>query len=257
MDRCFVIQPFDKGRYDKRYEDVFAPAIKDAELEPYRVDRDPGVSIPIDEIKAGIEGSQVCLVEISTDNPNVWFELGFAIARQREVVLVCSEERTTHFPFDVQHHAVIQYSTESPRDFKKLRTQITAKLKAVLKKREQLDQLNKVTSVSKIEGLEQYEIGALVSVAQLGGDPETGVSNWLVRQDMENAGFTKLAATMGLRALVEKQMLETSKDTDQNGEPFTRYHLVTRGLSWLFENKDKLTLKKDQTEDQSDEDIPF
>ena len=39
MGRCFVIQPFDQGPFDKRYDDVFAPAICDAGLEPYRVDR--------------------------------------------------------------------------------------------------------------------------------------------------------------------------------------------------------------------------
>ena len=50
MPKCFVIHPFDDGKqYDKRYEDVFAPAIKDADLEPYRVDRDLSVSVPIDE----------------------------------------------------------------------------------------------------------------------------------------------------------------------------------------------------------------
>ncbi|MBU0719064.1 MAG: hypothetical protein KJ749_12505 [Planctomycetes bacterium] len=44
MGRCFVIQPFDDGgEFDKRYEDVFLPAIRDAGLEPYRVDRDPSV----------------------------------------------------------------------------------------------------------------------------------------------------------------------------------------------------------------------
>jgi hypothetical protein len=64
MERCFVIQPFDKGRFDKRYEDVLAPAIRKAELEPYRVDRDPSTSIPIEDIKAGIEASEACLAEI-------------------------------------------------------------------------------------------------------------------------------------------------------------------------------------------------
>lgn len=33
------MQPFDKGVYDKRYEDVFAPAITAAGIDPYRVDR--------------------------------------------------------------------------------------------------------------------------------------------------------------------------------------------------------------------------
>lgn len=41
MSTCFVIQPFDGGPFDKRYDDVIAPAIVAAGLEPYRVDRDP------------------------------------------------------------------------------------------------------------------------------------------------------------------------------------------------------------------------
>lgn len=204
MPRCFVIQPFDNGPYDKRYEDVFAPAIRAADLEPYRVDRDPVVSIPIDEIQAGIEASQVCLAEISTDNPNVWLELGYAIAKQREAVLLCSDERKTPFPFDVQHRSIIKYSTESPRDFKELGSQVTAKLRAILRKREQLGQLEKVMSVSKIEGLEQYEIAALVAVARQINDPEGGAPVWTVRQDVETAGFTKLAATLGVRAILDK-----------------------------------------------------
>jgi len=32
MDKCFVMQPFDGGPFDKRYDDVFYPAIKDAGL---------------------------------------------------------------------------------------------------------------------------------------------------------------------------------------------------------------------------------
>jgi len=251
MDKCFVIQPFDEGQYDKRYEDTFAPAIKDADLEPYRVDRDPSVSIPIEEIQAGIEASQVCLVEISTDNPNVWFELGFAIASQREVVLLCSEERKAPFPFDVQHRSIIKYSTESLSDFQKLRSEITARLKAVLEKRAKLNQLSKVTSVSKIEGLEQYEIAALVAVAQ--SDQEGGVTAWTIRQDMETAGFTKLAANMGIRALLNKSMIETSVERDrEDGEYFTVYRLTDKGVAWLFENKAMLTLKVAR-----DEDIPF
>ncbi len=62
MPRCFVIQPFDdNGPYDKRYKDVLEPAITDAELEPYRVDEDPSVAVPIDDIERGIRDSEICL----------------------------------------------------------------------------------------------------------------------------------------------------------------------------------------------------
>ena len=76
MDKCFVIQPFDNDKYDRRYTDVFAPAISRAGLEPYRVDKDLGVKIPIVDIEKGIAESSLCFAEISNDNPNVWYELG-------------------------------------------------------------------------------------------------------------------------------------------------------------------------------------
>ncbi|HEY2291831.1 MAG TPA: hypothetical protein VGM86_14115, partial [Thermoanaerobaculia bacterium] len=103
MPTCFVIQPFDKSTFDKRYRDVFKPAIEAAGLEPYRVDEDPSVSIPMEDIERGIRNSAACLAEITTDNPNVWFELGYAIALLKEVAIACSDERKTKFPFDVQH----------------------------------------------------------------------------------------------------------------------------------------------------------
>lgn len=71
MDKCFVMQPFDGSDFDSRYEDVIAPAIREAGLEPYRVDRDPKVSIPIQDIESGIRESRLCLADISLDNPNV------------------------------------------------------------------------------------------------------------------------------------------------------------------------------------------
>ena len=163
MPRCFVIQPFDGDQYDKRYKDVFAPAIKNADLEPYRVDQDPSVSVPIDDIERGIENSSVCFAEISTDNPNVWFELGYAIASKREMVLVCSDERKTPFPFDVQHRKIIKYSTQSKSDFETVQSKITEQLKAVLIRRENLGRLSSLSSVSRVEGLEQYEIAGLVA----------------------------------------------------------------------------------------------
>ena len=109
MATCFVIQPFDRGAYDKRYDDVFAPAIREVGLEPYRVDRDPASSIPIEDIENGIRKADACLADISEANPNVWFELGFAIAAGKPVVLVCADKPNLKFPFDIQHVWFIRY----------------------------------------------------------------------------------------------------------------------------------------------------
>lgn len=248
MGKCFVIQPFDRGRFDKRYEDVFAPAIEAIGLEPYRVDRDPGASIPVETIESAIKASEACLAEISTDNPNVWFELGFAIASQREVVLVCSDERKTLFPFDVQHRNIIKYFTESTSDFKQLTAAITERLRTILTRRDRLGEVAQMQSVTRVEGLDQHEIAARVAVAEEVSEPMGGVSAYSVRENMEKAGFTKLAATLGLRSLRVKGMLETFEEQD-GFHSSTAYRVTDTGLEWLNANKDKLIFKVD--------DVPF
>lgn len=101
MTFCFVIQPFDHAN-TKRLEDVFEPAVKEAGLDrAYRVDLGPGATVLIDAIEARIRESDAVLVEISTDNPNAWFELDYALAAGKIVVMVCNVERQ-RFSFDIQ-----------------------------------------------------------------------------------------------------------------------------------------------------------
>lgn len=69
---CFVIQPFDNGKFDKRYKDVFKPALGIAGVVAYRVDEDYSVNIPIDAIEERIRDSRLCLADITADNPNVF-----------------------------------------------------------------------------------------------------------------------------------------------------------------------------------------
>lgn len=256
MARCFVIQPFDGGKFDKRFDDVLSPAIISADLEPYRVDRDPVVTIPIEDIQAGIESSRACLADITTDNPNVWFELGYAIASQREVVLICSDERTSRFPFDVQHRSIIKYSTDSPQDFEQLRGKITTRLLAMLEKEGRLGAVARMSPVAAVEGLEQFEMAALIAVAQKLPEPTGGVSGYLIQQDMERAGFTQIATTLGVRGLLSKNMLEAFEDQDYN-ETYTSYRVSEAGMAWLFQNTDKLKLQTEAQRESPFDDVPF
>lgn len=262
MGTCFIMQPFDKGVYDKRYEDIFIPAIEAAGLEPYRVDRDPGVSIPIDEIQTGIKNSDVCLAEITTDNPNVWFELGFAIASFKEVVLVCSSERKTKFPFDVQHRNITRYKTESPRDFEQLKEEITKRLIAILGKGETLSRVAGMPSIADTEGLSHHEMVALVTIAENIDSPSDRVGTYGIKEDMNRAGFTKIAVTLALASLLSKGMVEDTMDSDMNGNEFFLYNISSKGMEWLLQNQDKLVLKVQKSKaaqvlEKIDDDIPF
>ena len=262
MATCFVIQPFDKGPYDKRYDDVFVPAIQGAGLQAYRVDRDPSVSIPIDEIESGIRAACVCLADITENNPNVWFELGYAIAAQTDVVLVCSDQRTKPFPFDVQHRNIIKYSTESSRDFEEFKNKITERIQALLTKRETLADVKANSPVADVEGLSQHEMVALVAIAQNLDEPSDYVSVYLIRQDMERSGFTKIATTLALTGLLRKGLIRNIQADDYHGEQNTAYVLQEGGLEWLLSNQERFVLRspsqaRGTTGTSGEEDIPF
>jgi hypothetical protein len=246
MNTCFVMQPFDADKFDKRYESVFAPAITAAGLEPYRVDRDPSVSVPIQDIEKGIRDAELCLADITTDNPNVWFELGFAFAIPREVVLVCSDERNAKYPFDVQHRAIIKYNTGAPQDFEELKGKIVKRIHAILKKNIEIGRVATLSAVKDTVGLNQHELVALVIIMQNSFLSNGYVSGYSIRSDMNKAGFTDIAVGIALKTLAKKGMIESDLWNDQEGDPYTVYTTTPNGDQWLIENQDKLELKIDE-----------
>jgi len=261
MARCFVIQPFDQGKYDKRYIDIFKPAIEDAQLESYRVDQDPSVSIPVETIEKEINGANACLVEISEDNPNVWFELGMAISLGKECVLICSDERKTKYPFDVQHRKIISYATGSPSDFNILKEKITERLKTIAEKQSTLNKLpNNV--VKDTMGLKQHEIVALVSIGQSIENLQDYVPIYTIRSDMDNSGFTRIATTIALNSLFEMGFLESKSIHNEDGDSYYIYKLTSAGMDWLMKNQDRFILKGNNISNNLnsqvvDDDIPF
>ena len=242
LPECFVIQPFDGGQFDKRYEDIYAPAIRDAGLEPYRVDRDPAASIPIEQIAKRVVDSAVCFADITQDNPNVWLELGLAIAANREVTLVCAESRQ-QFPFDVQHRNIIRYKTESASDFTNLRKNITARLKASRDLQRNKENLGDISPVKETAGLSPHEQVLLVLTAQRMDGPTDTVSAYILRRDMAETGFNDLAFALSTRSLGRRGFMEVGREEDGNGESFVVYAVTESGFDWLEKNQKRLELR--------------
>lgn len=245
MNRCFVVQPFDRGPFDKRFDDIISPAITAAGLTPYRVDRDPSVTVPIDSIESGIREAAACVVDVSTDNPNVWFELGYALACGTPVVLICSSERQSKFPFDIQHRHIITYRTESSSDFERLSSEVTERLRAALAKEKKVRSLSQ-SSLRETKGLEPHEIAALVIIAESDLDPDSYPSAFSLKQDMVKAGYTELATVLAVNALLTKGLVE-AKQVQGYNENYLGYHLLIGGTNWLVENKDRLVLRQPKT----------
>lgn len=262
---CFVIQKFDRSHYDQLYDEIFDPAIRKADLIPYRVDRDPSASIPIEAIEQKISESASCLAEISEDNPNVWYELGYAIAREKPLCLVCAATRE-RFPFDVQHRQIIRYPMHPlPTDYESLKGSITARLVAAISKGESLrrnvDAAKTLSIAPSSDGLRPHELLALTIIFQY--HYEGGVSVWALSKDMEKGGYTRPATALALTGLRRKKLVETRGIYDGNGNPFDGWFVTELGEGWLVDNQHKLNLGLPPAEDEpvggdiKDEDIPF
>ena len=258
MPTCFVIQPFDSGKFDKRFDDVYVPAIKTAGLDAYRVDRDPGVEVPIDAIEEGIRNAAVCLADITTDNPNVWYELGFAFAAGRPVVMVCSNERTSwKYPFDIQHRTVINYKPESPSDFDSLRTALTERVKALLNKTEALRQLAESDQIAPTQGLSQTELMVLAILAGDTAVPGTATTVYSLKEDSERSGLTSIGFSLALRRLAAKHLINIIEEYDENRDQnYSITRLTDAGWSWIENNESLFVLKKPSPQSIEDE-IPF
>lgn len=111
-DTCFVMMPFSNplGSY---YEKIYKPAIEKAGLTPVRADTEIfGTGKIMDQIWSGINAAKVLVAELTTRNPNVFYELGLAHALQKPVVLVSLNEEDV--PFDLHHIRVIYYEVADP-----------------------------------------------------------------------------------------------------------------------------------------------
>jgi hypothetical protein len=265
--QCFVMQPFDHDRYDKLYKQVFAPAIGKALLDPYRVDNDPAASIPIETIQERIANSVACFAEITEDNPNVWFELGFAISRQKPLCLVCSDKRV-HFPFDVQHRNIITYPVNSlPEDFAELQKKITERLTAVVSKdethRQNAEMVSKLSVVAETKGLAPHELLALTLVFE--EQYTSGINFWTLAENMRKAGYLKVASSLAVSQLQSKEMIEVRRVAFENYDD-NQFFATSTGEEWLLSNQNELNLKIHRTPnvddlvqstDITDDDIPF
>lgn len=239
MGKCFVIQPFDGSDFDNRFDDVIVPAIRDAELEPYRVDRDPSTVIPIEDIEAGIRSADACLADVSKDNPNVWFEVGYSIATHRPLVLLARQASDRRLPFDIQHRHVIFYRTESVRDFEHLREEVTERLRAVLLRHERI-----ALHSTSVDGLPPHELAALTIIGEREDDnPFCHVAR--LTTALIKVGYTKIAVQVAVEGLKRRSLIESrSVHNSETGEYVTLYQLTETGSKWLVDHHEHLVLRR-------------
>ncbi|MFC1603611.1 hypothetical protein ACFL5F_01165 [Planctomycetota bacterium] len=134
-DSCFVMMPFEKP-YGDYYSLLYESAIKKAGLKPIRADHEIfGAGKIMDQVWSGIKAAKVLVAELTTKNPNVFYELGLAHALKKPVVLVSSNEQDV--PFDLHHIRVIYYDVNDPFWGQKLLEKVAENILSALKNPEE------------------------------------------------------------------------------------------------------------------------
>jgi hypothetical protein len=116
------------GWFDKYYQDIYTKAIADSGLEPVRADEVFTTGSVVDQIWEQICKSKVLLADLSTKNPNVFYEVGLAHAKGKPVVL--SAEKLDDVPFDLRHLRMVIYDIREPDWAAKLFISISDHLKS-------------------------------------------------------------------------------------------------------------------------------
>lgn len=105
--KAFVVMQFGDP-FDALYSEVIKPVVEASGMEAYRADDVYQPGIILEDIITGIVESEVIIAEITPENANVFYELGYAHALKKPTILL--SERTNKLPFDVSGYRCIFYT---------------------------------------------------------------------------------------------------------------------------------------------------
>jgi hypothetical protein len=104
--KAFVVMQFG-AQYDDVYRDVVRGVCERYEVNALRGDDVAGPGLIIADIIREIASSQLIIADITPNNPNVYFEVGYALALQKPTILLA--RKGTPLPFDVAGFRVLFY----------------------------------------------------------------------------------------------------------------------------------------------------
>jgi hypothetical protein len=104
--RAFVVMQFSEA-YDQVYSEVIREVCKGYRVEVVRADEMCGPGVIISDIVEQIETSSLIIADVTPQNTNVYFEVGYALALNKPIVLLA--RRGTQIPFDLAAFRVLFY----------------------------------------------------------------------------------------------------------------------------------------------------
>ena len=111
---CFVIMPF-RDEFDAVYEVVqkaVAHAIPGEQIDCYCLKEVQAAGRITDDIIDSVNKATLCIADVTGSNPNVMWETGYAMAKDKPTILIA--QNLGGLPFDLKVHRVLPYALECP-----------------------------------------------------------------------------------------------------------------------------------------------
>ncbi len=106
--KAFSIMKFEKD-FDDLYKDVIVPTCGKYGYKCIRADECYTSSSIIKDIISEISNASLIIADITMDNPNVFYELGYAHALNKPTILLADRNKRDRLPFDVSGYRTIFY----------------------------------------------------------------------------------------------------------------------------------------------------
>lgn len=113
----FIIMPMDKNKHDtEKSADIWhvyttiKTAAQMSGFRAERVDYIRGAASIDNKIYEHIEKAEVIIADLSYERPNCYFELGYAKALGKDMIIIARQGTKIHF--DVEHYDYIEFSSE-------------------------------------------------------------------------------------------------------------------------------------------------
>lgn len=106
--KAFVVMQFGKN-YDDLYQDVIKNVCEKNGYNVYRADEGLDTGLILNDIVSAIRNSALVIADITPDNPNVFYEVGFAHALNKPTILLNEKNQRERLPFDISGFRTIFY----------------------------------------------------------------------------------------------------------------------------------------------------
>ncbi|SDW64703.1 Nucleoside 2-deoxyribosyltransferase [Hydrobacter penzbergensis] len=105
--KAFIVMQFTE-EYNQLYNEVIKPVVEEFGFECERADEAHTTNPILQDIIQSIRQSSVIIADITPNNPNVFYEVGYAHATSKPTILLCDRKRDK-LPFDISGFRTLFY----------------------------------------------------------------------------------------------------------------------------------------------------